>query len=60
MGFSDLQLQSIDLSNRALLGSQEIKPETLEYMDALRSAYAIYIGEISGISSAAPSAETER
>ena len=35
--------QSINLSNRALLGSQEIKPETLEYMDALRGAYAMFL-----------------
>ena len=43
-----LQPQSIDLTNSSLFGPQGIKnPVVSQYMDALRGAYAVYMGELS-------------
>lgn len=40
--------QSLDLTNRGLFESQGIQnPAVSEYMDALRGAYAVYMGELS-------------
>ncbi len=42
-----LQLQSIDLTNSSLFGPQGIQnPAVFKYMDDLRGAYAVYMGEL--------------
>ena len=42
-----LQPQSIDLTNSSLFGPQGIQnPVVSQYMDALRGAYAVYMGEL--------------